>query len=56
MNQDDKLSEEARLELQWMQLKSRKGYSTETLNMLLHEFLKRKGMFGELIEFIKARK
>jgi hypothetical protein len=42
-------------ELEWHQIKSRKGWTDATLVMLMYEFIKSKGLFADLIKFVGKR-
>jgi hypothetical protein len=52
---DKKPNAEVSAELAWHQLKSRRGWTDATLVILLYEFIKSKGLFGELIKFVGKR-
>lgn len=51
----EKPNAEVSAELAWHQLKSRRGWTDATLVILLYEFIKSKGLFGELIKFVGKR-
>lgn len=48
----DKPTEAARAQLAWHKFKSSKGYTPETVAMLMHEFIASRGMFADLVKFV----
>lgn len=45
----------ARAQVEWHQLKSKKGWTDPTLVILLYEFIQSKGLFGDLVKFTRRR-
>lgn len=52
---NEKPTEEAKAQLAWHQLKSKKGWTDSTLLMLLYEFIKSRNLFAELVKFASKR-
>jgi hypothetical protein len=42
-------------ELEWHQIKSRRGWTDATLVILMYEFIKSRDLFAELIKFVGKR-
>jgi hypothetical protein len=48
-------SDAAKAEIAYFKMKSRKGWTDPTLIILLHEFLKSRGLFADLNKFLGRR-
>lgn len=49
------LSPNAKAQLEWHQLKSKKGWTEASVSMLLYEFIASKAMFADLVKFARRR-
>lgn len=52
----DKPSPNEQAALDWHRLKSKKGWTNETLLLMFYEFVKERGLFAALLEFAGRRK
>lgn len=48
-------SPDFKAQMEWHQLKSRKGWTDATLLMLLFEFIQERKLFAELVKFARRR-
>lgn len=53
---DPPITQESKAQIAWHQLRARKGYAGETLNMVFYDFIKSKGLFADLIGFVSKRR
>lgn len=52
----EKPSKNAKAQIEWHQLKAKKGWTEATLLLLLYEFIQNQALFVDLVAFAKRRK